>query len=61
VVIPDVFSGHKRAAAQVAREAAGRERRILAAYSPDFTPIELACAKIKSSLRAAAARDGVTL
>ena len=61
VVILDNLSAHKSAAAREAIEAAGCEVRFLPAYSPDFNPIELAFAKIKSRLRAAAARDTETL
>ena len=61
VVILDNLSAHKSMAARAAIEAAGCELRFLPAYSPDFNPIELAFAKIKSSLRAAAARDAETL
>lgn len=61
VVILDNLSVHKNAAARQAIEAAGCTLRFLPAYSPDFNPIELAFAKIKSRLRAAAARDVETL
>ena len=61
VVILDNLSAHKRAGARAAIEAAGCELRFLPAYSPDFNPIELAFAKIKASLRAAAARDADAL
>jgi transposase len=61
VVILDNLSAHKSAAARAAIEAAGCELRFLPAYSPDFNPIELAFAKIKSRLRAAAARDPASL
>ena len=61
VVILDNLSAHKTAAAREAIEAAGCAVRFLPAYSPDFNPIELAFAKIKSRLRAAAARDTETL
>lgn len=57
VVILDNLSAHKSAVAREAIEAAGCELRFLPAYSPDFNPIELAFAKLKSCLRAAAARD----
>ncbi len=57
VVVLDNLSAHKSAAARQAIEAAGCELRFLPAYSPDFNPIELAFAKIKSGLRAAAARS----
>ena len=61
VVILDNLSAHKSAVARDAIEAAGCELRFLPAYSPDFNPIELAFSKIKSHLRAAAARDPETL
>jgi transposase len=61
VVILDNLSAHKTAAAREAIEAAGCELRFLPAYSPDFNPIELAFAKVKSRLRAAAARDPASL
>ena len=61
VVILDNLSAHKSAVARQAIEAAGCELRFLPAYSPDFNPIELAFAKFKASLRAAAARDPATL
>ena len=61
VVILDNLSAHKSATARQAIEAAGCELRFLPAYSPDFNPIELAFAKLKSRLRAAAARDTETL
>ena len=57
VVILDNLRAHKSAGARAAIEAAGCALRFLPAYSPDFNPIELAFAKIKTSLRAAAARD----
>lgn len=61
VVILDNLSAHKSAVARQAIEDAGCELRFLPAYSPDFNPIELAFAKLKSRLRAAAARDTETL
>ena len=61
VVILDNLSAHKSAAARQAIEAAGCELRFLPAYSPDFNPIELAFAKLKARLRAAAARDPARL
>ena len=61
VVILDNLSAHKSAAAREAIEAAGCELRFLPTYSPNFNPIELAFAKIKSRLRAAAARDPSSL
>lgn len=61
VVILDNLSAHKSATARQAIEAVGCELRFLPPYSPDFNPIELAFAKIKSRLRAAAARDPASL
>ena len=61
VVILDNLSAHKSAPARQLIEAAGCELRFLPAYSPDFNPIELAFAKLKARLRAAAARDPDTL
>jgi transposase len=55
-VILDNLSVHKSARAQELLEAAGCRLRFLPAYSPDFNPIEPVFAKIKTSLRAAAAR-----
>lgn len=57
VVILDNLSAHKNAKARTAIEAVGARLLFLPAYSPDFNPIELAFAKIKESLRAAAARS----
>ena len=57
VVILDNLGAHKSAAAREAIEVAGCEVRFLPAYSPDFNPIELAFSKLKSRLRAAAARS----
>ncbi len=61
IVVLDNLSAHKSEAARTAIEAAGCRLLFLPAYSPDFNPIELAFAKIKESLRAAAARtpDGL--
>lgn len=56
VVILDNLSAHKNETARTAIEATGARLLFLPAYSPDFNPIELAFAKIKESLRAAAAR-----
>jgi transposase len=41
---------------RAAIEATGARLRLLAPYSPDFNPIELAFAKLKAVLRRAAAR-----
>lgn len=56
VVILDNLSAHKREEARLAVEAVGARLLFLPAYSPDFNPIELAFAKIKEHLRAAAQR-----
>jgi transposase len=61
VVILDNLSAHKSEDARKAVAAAGARLLFLPAYSPDFNPIELAFAKVKASLRAAAERtpDGL--
>jgi transposase len=56
IVVLDNLSAHKQAAARLAVEAAGARLLFLPADSPDFTPIELAFAKIKAQLRTAAQR-----
>jgi transposase len=56
VVVLDNLSAHKSEAARTAVEAAGARLLFLPSYSPDFNPIELAFAKIKQRLRAAAER-----
>jgi transposase len=56
VVIMDNLSCHRAAAARQMIETAGCTLRLLPTYSPDFNPIELAFAKLKTALRAAAAR-----
>jgi transposase len=56
VVVLDNLSAHKQEAARLAVEAVGARLLFLPAYSPDFNPIELAFAKIKALLRAAAKR-----
>jgi transposase len=61
VVVLDNLSAHKCEEARTAVEAVGARLLFLPAYSPDFNPIELAFAKIKERLRAAAERtpDGL--
>jgi len=61
VVVLDNLSAHKREAARTAVEAMGARLLFLPPYSPDFNPIELAFAKVKERLRAAAERtpDGL--
>jgi transposase len=56
VVILDNLSAHKSEVARTAVEAVGVRLLFLPAYSPDFNPIELACAKVKQHLQAAAER-----
>ena len=56
-VVLDNLSVHKSAHAQALIEAAGARLRFLPPYSPDFNPIEPVFAKIKTGLRAAAARS----
>jgi transposase len=56
VVVLDNRSAHKCADARTAVEAVGCRLLFLPAYSPDFNPIELAFAKVKQRLRAAAER-----
>jgi transposase len=56
-VVLDNLSVHKSAPAQALIEAAGCRLCFLPPYSPDFNPIEPVFAKIKTALRAAAARS----
>jgi transposase len=55
-VILDNLSVHKSAGAAARIEAAGGRLVFLPPYSPDFSPIEPIFAKVKTALRAAAAR-----
>lgn len=55
-IVLDNLSVHKNAAARTAIEAAGCTLCFLPAYSPDFNPIELLFAQLKTALRGAAAR-----
>jgi len=55
-VVLDNLSVHKHAGAREAIEQAGCHLRFLPPYSPDFNPIELAFAKLKTHLRGVAAR-----
>lgn len=55
-VVMDNLSVHKNAQARAAIEAAQCRVRFLPSYSPDFNPIELAFAKLKTHLRGVAAR-----
>ena len=56
IVIMDNLPAHKVLGVKQAIEAAGASLRYLPPYSPDFNPIEMAFAKLKALLRAAAAR-----
>lgn len=56
VVIMDNLAAHKVAGVREAIEAVGARLIYLPPYSPDFNPIELAFAKLKALLRAAAQR-----
>jgi len=56
IVIMDNLPSHKVRGVRAAIEAAGAELLYLPPYSPDFNPIEMAFAKFKAHLRAAAER-----
>jgi transposase len=56
IVIMHNLPAHKVHGVRQASEAAGASLRYLPPYSPDFNPIEMAFAKLKAVLRAAAAR-----
>lgn len=56
VVIMDHLAAHKVAGVRAAIEDANAQRVYLPPYSPDFNPIELAFAKLKSLLRRAGER-----
>jgi transposase len=56
VVLLDNLSCHRAPAVRTAIERAGCQLWFLPTYSPDYNPIELAFAKLKTALRAAAAR-----
>lgn len=60
-VVMDNLAVHKSAVAQQAIEAAGARLVFLPPYSPDFNPIALAFAKLKTGLRAANARSAETV
>lgn len=61
ILILDNLAVHKSARAQALVEAAGCRLLFLPPYSPDFNPIEPVFAKVKTALRAAAARTGDAL
>jgi transposase len=56
IVVLDNLPAHKVKGARRAIETAGAELLFLPPYSPDFNPIEMAFAKLKALLKAAAAR-----
>ncbi len=56
-VVLDNLAVHRNADVRPAIEGAGCHLRYLPAYSPDFTPIELAFSKLKTHLRGTAARS----
>jgi len=56
IVILDNLAVHKSPRARALIEGAGCTVRFLPSYSPDFNPIESAFAKLKQTLRGAAAR-----
>jgi transposase len=61
ILIMDNLSAHKNKAVKEAIEAAGLTLKYLPRYSPDFSPIESCWSKIKTALRAAAAKTVETL
>lgn len=61
IVLADNLSAHKSARAHAIVAARGASLIFLPAYSPDFSPIELAIAQIKAALRRAAARTAAAL
>ena len=56
IVVMDNLSSHKGPAVRTRIEAAGARLLFLPPYSPDFSPIENAFAKLKALLRKAAER-----
>jgi transposase len=56
ILVMDNLSAHKNQAVKDAIAAAGLTLRYLPRYSPDFSPLEPCWSKIKTALRAAAAR-----
>lgn len=61
IVVMDNLAAHKAALVRRALEAAGIGYHYLPAYSPDMNPIERAWSKLKTYLRARAARTRETL
>src|SRR4029079_8115816 len=56
IVVMDNLAAHKAAAVRAALTAAKIDHRYLPAYSPDLNPIEPCWSKLKTRLRARAAR-----
>ena len=61
IVVMDNLGAHRSANARQAIEARGARIEFLSPYSPDFNPIEMCWAKVKSALRRAKAQAGDTL
>lgn len=61
IVVMDNLAAHKNRTVRDAIAAAGLTLQYLPRYSPDFSPIELCWSKLKTALRAAAARTVETL
>lgn len=61
LVVMDNLSAHKHPRVRELIEARGCQLWYLPPYSPDFSPIELAFAKVKQELRKAAARTSESL
>jgi transposase len=61
IVALENLSAHQSARTRRAIEARGAELWFLPSYSPDLTPIEAACSKLKALLRTAAARTAEAL
>ncbi len=61
IVIADNLAAHKVDGVRAAIEAAGATLRYLPPYSPDFNPIELCFAKLKTIVRKARCRSIDTL
>lgn len=57
LLVLDNLSSHKSPEVRQAVDATGARMRFLPPYSPDFNPIEMAFAKLKTALRAAAERN----
>lgn len=61
IVVMDNLAPHKAASIAAAVEAVGAEVWYLPPYSPDLNPIEKMWSKVKTALRAAAARTATGL